>query len=299
MLVECIPNISEGRRPEIVSACVEAVRGAGATILDVTSDVDHNRSVLTFVGAPDMMEGAVEALFAAALPRIDLRMHRGVHPRIGAVDVVPFVPLHGATMEVCVDLARRIGARVGRLFHVPVFMYEEAARRPERRALERIRRGQFEGLGPKLQDPEWAPDFGPAVPHPSAGATVIGARRPLVAFNVNLATDQIEVAQAIAGAVRASSGGLPAVKALGVSLAARGIVQVTMNLTDLDETSIDRAFDAVSAEAERLGVAILESELVGLVPCAAIAAAGARYLRLPRFRPDQVLEERIQSVTRD
>ena len=294
-VVECIPNISEGRRRETIDAVVSAVReSAPVRVLDVSSDASHNRAVITLAGDPDTLKAAVPALYAAAIPRIDLRTHRGEHPRLGAVDVVPFVPIEGVTMDDCVALARDVGADVAARFGLPVFLYEAAASRPARVNLPDIRRGEFEGLGAKLSQPEWRPDFGPAAPHPTAGATVIGARMPLIAFNVNLATDRLDVAKAIARAVRFSSGGLPFVKALGVPLHDRGTVQVSMNLTNFRETPITRAFDAVKAEAARHGVAIAESEIVGLVPAAAIPGDAVDALQLARFSPDQILEQRLR-----
>jgi glutamate formiminotransferase len=289
-LIECVPNISEGRRPEVVAACVDAVRGSGALLLDASSDPAHNRSVLTFAGEADVVARAVMALFECAVARIDLRTHTGVHPRVGAVDVTPFVPLGATPLEACVDLARHVGAAVAARFALPVYLYDAAASRPARVNLADIRRGQFEGLAARLQDPEWAPDFGPAVPHASAGAAVIGARRPLVAFNVNLATDRLDVARRIAAAIRESSGGLPCVKALGVRLADRGHVQVTTNLTDFRRTSLHQLFGRIVAEAQREGVEVIGSEIVGLVPVAALTATAASALKLEGFSDARVIE---------
>jgi glutamate formiminotransferase len=295
-LIECVANVSEGRRREVLSACEAAVVSAGARLLDVHADGAHNRSVFTFAGTPDAIERAAVALFEPALAAIDLRTHTGVHPRIGAVDVVPFVPLDGATMADCVAIARRVGAAVAARYHLPVFLYEDAASTPERTPLEHIRRGQFEGLAEKLTRPEWRPDFGPAVPHPSAGATAVGARRLLVAFNVNLATDRLDVARAVARAVRQSSGGLPFVKALGLSLTDRGIVQVAMNLTNVERTPIDRAFGAVTAEAARHGVHVLESEIIGLVPASALTDEAARAFKVAGWSDQLVLENRLRAT---
>jgi glutamate formiminotransferase len=274
-LIECVANVSEGRRREVLSACEAAVVSAGARLLDVHADGAHNRSVFTFAGTPDAIERAAVALFEPALAAIDLRTHTGVHPRIGAVDVVPFVPLDGATMADCVAIARRVGAAVAARYHLPVFLYEDAASTPERTPLEHIRRGQFEGLAEKLTRPEWRPDFGPAVPHPSAGATAVGARRLLVAFNVNLATDRLDVARAVARAVRQSSGGLPFVKALGLSLTDRGIV---------------------TAEAARHGVHVLESEIIGLVPASALTDEAARAFKVAGWSDQLVLENRLRAT---
>ena len=293
-VIECVPNVSEGRRVD----CVERLAGAlaavrGVKLLDVSSDGAHNRSVLTCAGSAPALEAAVVALVVQALGEIDLRTHRGVHPRLGAVDVVPFVPLAGATMSACVALARVVGREIASRFSLPVYLYEEAATSPARRRLEDIRRGGFEGLSAKMREAAWAPDYGPSAPHPTAGATVVGARGILVAYNVNLATDQLSVARAVARAVRESGGGLPTVKAIGLALEDRGIVQVSMNLTKPETTSVARAFDAVSAEAKRLGVDVLESEIVGLVPRAALAGRTPAALRLARFGQHQILEQRL------
>ena len=294
-IIECIPNVSEGRRPDVVEALVGAVRGIeGVRLLDRSSDASHNRSVLTLAGDAAPLKAAVLALFDAALRLIDLRSHSGEHPRIGAVDVVPFVPIEGATMADCVALARETAADLARRFDVPAFLYEEAATDPSRRNLEDIRRGEFEGLAAKMALPGWAPDFGPARPHVRAGAVVVGARPALIAFNVNLATDRLDVAMGIAAAVRHSSGGFRYVKALGILLADRGVVQVSMNLTNFEKTPILRVFEAVKREAARYGVAVLESEIVGLVPAAALVAAAEHALQLRGFAPRQVLETRLR-----
>ena len=293
-LIECVPNISEGRRPDVVNAIAQAVAGVdGVRLLDRSSDDAHNRSVLTFAGATPAVQQAVIALFAAALDLIDLRQHTGAHPRLGAVDVVPFVPLNGATMAQCVALAKETASMVASRFDLPVYLYEEAAGTPERRNLADIRRGEFERLATKLASSEWAPDYGPSRPHPSAGATVIGARAALIAFNVNLATDRLDIAKAVAAAVRHSSGGLPFVKALGIALPDRGIVQVSMNLTNFEQTSMLRAFEAVRREAERRETTVVESEIVGLVPESALPPAAEHTLQLAGFRADQVLERRL------
>jgi len=294
-IIECIPNISEGRRTEILDACANAIRATGARLLDVKPDAAHNRTVYTFAGSPEAVSAGVHALFATALPAIDLRQHQGEHPRMGAIDVVPFVPLEGATMADCVALARSVAAEIAQRHQLPVFLYEEAAAVPARRNLEDIRRGEFEGLGAKLQQPEWKPDFGPAVPHPSAGASVIGARMPLIAYNINLDTDRLDVAKKIATAVRHSTGGLRFVKAMGVELGDRGIVQVSMNLTNFEKTPVFRVFELVKREAARYGVAVLESEIVGLIPAGALTASAAWYLQLDGFKDDdQILENKLR-----
>ncbi|HEX5217082.1 MAG TPA: glutamate formimidoyltransferase [Vicinamibacterales bacterium] len=293
-VIECIPNVSEGRRVDVIDACTAAIVATGAHLLDVKPDATHNRTVFTFAGAPAAVEAGAIALFDTALAHIDLRHHHGEHPRLGAVDVTPFVPIEGATMADCVAIARRVGETVAARHQLPVYLYEEAATSPSRRNLEDIRRGEFEGLAAKLQKPEWAPDFGPAVPHASAGASVVGARMPLIAYNINLATNRLDVAKKIATAIRQSSGGLRFVKAMGLELADRGIVQVSMNLTNYEKTPIFRVFEMVKREAERYGVSILESEIVGLIPSAALTAAAAWYLQVEGFSEGQVLENKLR-----
>jgi len=294
-IIECVPNISEGRRQDVLDACAAAVRGAGVRLLDVKPDAAHNRTVYTFAGEPASVKAAVLALFDAALAHIDLRSHAGEHPRLGAVDVVPFIPIEGATMADCVTLARETAEAAAAAHQLPVYLYEEAASTPARRNLEDIRRGEFEGLAAKMARPEWAPDFGPSAPHVSAGASVIGARMALIAYNINLATDRLHVAKRIATAVRHSSGGLRFVKAMGVTLADRGIVQVSMNLTNYEKTPIHRVFEFVRREAARYGVAELESEIIGLVPSAALTASAAWFLQMnDEFSDAQILETQLR-----
>ena len=295
-IIECIPNISEGRRADVVAAIVGAVRRVpGARLLDYSSDASHNRSVITMAGDAAALKAAVLALFEAAAGTIDLRTHTGEHPRMGAVDVVPFVPIEGVTMEECVALAKDTARTVAERFGIPVYLYEEASSNPLRKNLEDIRRGEFEGLAAKMATDGWAPDFGPSTPHASAGASVIGARMPLIAYNINLNTNRLEVAKKIAAAVRFSSGGFRFVKAMGVTLADRGIVQVSMNLTNYEKTPILRVFEAVKREAERHGVNVLESEIVGLVPSAALVDVATSALQLTQFKLDQVLETRLRA----
>lgn len=294
-MVEAVPNVSEGRRPDVIEALADVIRATpGVRLLDTHSDPAHHRSVFTCAGEPAPIRRAMLALVEAALARIDMRQHSGEHPRIGALDVLPFVPLDGATMADCVALAQDVAAEVALRFQIPVFLYEEAARQGFRRRLEDVRRGQFEGLATKMSQPEWQPDFGPPRPHPTFGALAVGARMPLIAFNVNLASDRLDIARRIARTVRESGGGLPAVKALGVMLGNRGIAQVTMNLTDYRVTSVRAAFDAVEREAGVHGLRVLESELVGLVPAAALSNADADHVRLRGFSAAQVLEERLR-----
>jgi glutamate formiminotransferase len=298
-LICCVPNVSEGRRGDVIDALAQRIRSVeGVALLDHSADPSHHRSVFTFVGDAASLERAVLALFDRAIDVIDLRVHIGEHPRVGAVDVVPFVPLHDTPMSECVALARRVGSAVASRFHVPVYLYEEAATDPARRSLEDIRRGGLEALARKMTLPGWAPDFGPPAPHPKAGASVVGARRPLVAFNVNLASMRLDLAKAIASVVRSRSGGLPGVKALGIELRDRGIVQVSMNLTDYRQTSIRRAFDAVAEQAKQRGVEVLESEIIGLIPAAALAPGDADHLALRKPADESILENRLAAIAR-
>src|SRR5215472_1619371 len=249
-IIECVPNVSEGRDRDAIDAMASAVRSAsGVRLLDVSSDGSHNRSVLTFVGDAAGVKGAVLALFREALARIDLRAHRGEHPRMGAVDVVPFIPVQGSSVDECVALSRDVG--------VPVYLYEESASAEHRRNLAEVRKGQFEGFAEKMKDPRWGPDFGPAAPHPTAGAVAVGARPFLIAYNINLATRDLSIADRIAKAIRHLSGGFRYVKAMGVELADRGLVQVSINMTNFRKTPLHRVFECVRSEAERSGVPII------------------------------------------
>ena len=294
-IIESIPNVSEGRRQDVIEKLIGAISSApGVRLLDHSSDASHNRSVFTLIGDAPALKAATLALFEAAIAEIDLRTHRGEHPRLGAVDVVPFVPIQGATMDDCIALAKDVGATVAERFGLPVFLYEEAAQNAARRNLEDVRRGEFEGLAAKMASPGWSPDFGPATPHESAGASVIGARMPLIAYNINLNTDRLDVAKKIASAIRHSSGGLRYVKAMGVMLEDRKLAQVSMNLTNYQKTPIFRVFEIVKREAERYGVSILESEIVGLVPSAALLGAAEYYLQIEGFSGNQVLEQKLR-----
>jgi glutamate formiminotransferase len=262
-------------------------------VLDISSDADHNRSVLTLAGDDSQVRASVLRLFEVALERIDLRNHKGEHPRLGAVDVVPFVPVKGVTMAECAALARSVGEEVAGRFNLPVYLYEESATAEHRRNLAEIRKGEFEGLPKKMKEPLWAPDFGPAGPHPSAGATVIGAREFLIAFNVNLATPDVQIADKIARAIRHSSGGLRYCKAMGVALSERRIAQVSINMVNFKKTPLHRVVEMVRSEAARYGVNVVGSEIVGLVPNDALLAAADFYLRLEDFNVSQVLENRL------
>jgi glutamate formiminotransferase len=293
-IIECVPNVSEGRDRNAIDAMAAAVREApGVRLLDVSSDAAHNRSVLTFVGDGPAVKAGVLALFRAALPRIDLRTHKGEHPRMGAVDVVPFIPVRGSSVEECVALSREVGAAIAADFAVPVFLYEDSASGEHRRNLADVRKGQFEGFIEKMKDARWVPDFGPAAPHPSAGAVAVGARPFLIAYNINLGTRDLAIADRIAKAIRHLSGGFRFVKAMGVELADRGLVQVSINMTNFRKTPLHRVFDCVRAEADRHGVAIVGSEIVGLAPADALYAAAEHYLRLDGFSAEQVLETKL------
>jgi glutamate formiminotransferase len=296
-LIESIPNLSEGRRLDVVERLACAVRTTpGVRLLDHSSDPSHNRSVFTLAGGSSAVEAAILALFEEAVHSIDLRSHRGEHFRVGAVDVVPFVPLEGSTMGECVALARRTGEAVSARFGIPVYLYEEAATDPARRNLEVIRRGGFEGLAARMARADGIPDFGPRAPHPSAGAAIIGARPPLIAYNINLDTDRLEVAKTIAATIRESGGGLTYVKAAGFRLEHRRLVQVSMNLTNYRATSMEDVFAAVKGEADRLGVSIVDSEIIGLVPAAAVPDGAKARLQLAHFGPDQILERRLETT---
>lgn len=291
-VVECVPNFSEGRREKIIEQIVSALEQVpGSQVLDVQSDPDHNRTVVTIVGAPEAVAEAAFQGTAIAAQLIDLNHHRGGHPRMGATDVIPFVPLGGVTMDDCVSLARRLGERIGTELEIPVYLYEEAAIRPERRNLADVRRGEYEGLRQEIAThPERRPDFGPAAMG-AAGATAIGARPPLIAFNVYLNTSDLGPAQAIAKAVRHSSGGFRFVKALG--LLVEGQAQISMNLTDYRRTPIHRVLAAIRSEASHYGLQVSHSEVVGLLPADALFDVARFHLQLSGFSPDQVIENRL------
>jgi len=291
-IVECVPNFSEGRRQEVIAAIVAAIQKVEeVVILGVKPDADHNRTVVTFIGGMEAVEKAAFLGIAKAAELIDMDVHQGQHPRVGAADVVPFVPIRGLTMEECVAMAARLGARVGNELQIPVYLYEAAATRPERRNLADVRRGEYEGLKQAIEsDAARKPDYGPAKLG-KAGATVIGARPPLIAFNVYLTTDDVSIAKKIARAVRGSSGGLRYVKALG--LLVEGRAQVSMNLTDYRQTPIQRVMEMIRSEATRYGVSVASSEIVGLVPQQALLDVALHYLQLGGFDPAQVLESRL------
>lgn len=293
-LYECVPNYSEGRRPEVIERIVAPFRARpGVHLLDARSDADHNRLVVSLVGEPVPLQEALLESSRAAIASIDMNVHTGAHPRIGAVDVVPFVPLQGATMGSCVELARSFGRRLSKETGVPVYFYEDAALREERRGLEVVRRGQIEALRKEIASPERRPDAGEPRLHPTAGATAVGARPFLVAFNVNLGSRDMGLARAIARRIRASGGGMPHVKAVAVDLAARGLVQVSINITDCEKAPLIAVLDRVREEARQQGVSVVDTEIYGMVPASALFAAAAQSLQLSGFAPSQVLELRL------
>ncbi|MEZ4666966.1 MAG: glutamate formimidoyltransferase [Anaerolineae bacterium] len=291
-LIECIPNFSEGRRPEVVDSIVSAIRSvSGILMLDRSSDIDHNRSVVAFAGSPTAVSEAAFRAIDEASRHINMELHTGVHPRIGAADVVPFVPLSEATLQDCADVAYELGKRVGQELNIPVYLYEAAALRPERKRLENIRRGGYEKLRDTIAiDPALEPDFGPSAVG-AAGATIIGARNPLIAFNIYLSTGDIKIAQSIARTIRQSSGGLPFVKALGFLVQDRA--QVSINLTDFTQTSLPTVIEAVRSEAYKRGVEIQQTELIGLIPQAALIEVARWYLQLEFLQASQILETQI------
>jgi len=293
-LLQCVPNFSEGRRQDIIDQVAGAVRSVeGVRLLDVSANPDHNRTVLTFVGAPDAVADAAFAATAQATKLINMEKHKGEHPRIGAMDVVPFIPVSGMTMEDAVAIANRVAKRIAEELKVPVYLYSAAATTPARKKLPDVRQGQYEGLKESIAKPERKPDYGEPKMHPTAGATAVGARPPLIAFNVNLGTTNLQIAKDIAKGLRESSGGLVNVQALGVDLAAEGLVQVSMNLLDYTKTPIHRAYELVRIEAERYGVPVVASEIIGLVPLDALTGVVDFYLRLKGFTRNQVLEARL------
>ncbi len=293
-IVQCVPNFSEGRRVEVIEEIVEVIKSVkGIALLDYSYDESHNRSVVTFIGEPEgVMEAALRGAKKAA-EKIDMSGHSGSHPRMGATDVIPFIPVKGVTMEDCIEMARQLGQRLADELNVPVYLYEEAASRPERKNLSAVRRGQYEGLLRSITEPERKPDFGPVEVHPQAGATAVGARPPLIAYNINLDTNDINVAKNIARAIRGSSGGFPSVKGLGIMIEETGKAQVTINVCDYKKVPLHRIFELVKREAARYGVTVSGSEVIGLTPLDALVDAAEFYLQLEGFELSQVLENRL------
>ena len=293
-IIETVPNFSEGRDLEKIEKIIAPFRGRdGVKLLDYQNDEDHNRSVVTVVGEPQALKAAIIDAMGIAIDVIDLRSHEGQHPRMGAIDVVPFIPVKGLTMDEAIDYSKDVATAVSAKFNLPIFLYESSAANPSRQNLAVIRKGQFEGMVQKIRQPEWKPDLGPQKIHPTAGATAMGARMPLVAYNVNLDTDRIEIADAIAKKVRHISGGLRYCKAIGIDLKDRGMVQVSMNMTDYTRTALYQAFELIRMEARRYGVNVAGSDIIGLVPMAALIDAAAYYLGLENFSMEQVLESHI------
>lgn len=292
--MECVPNFSEGRDKEKIEKIVNPFRGKdGVRLLDYSNDEDHNRMVVTVVGEPTALRDAVLEAIGIAVQLIDLNHHTGQHPRMGAVDVVPFIPIKNVTMDEAIALSKDVGKEVADRFSIPVFLYEKSASAPYRENLAAIRKGEFEGMATKIHEPEWKPDFGPAERHPTAGTVAIGARMPLIAYNINLNTPDLEIAHGIAKKIRFIGGGLRYCKAMGVELKERGITQVSINMTDYTHTALYRAFELVRIEARRYGVSIVGSEIIGLVPAEALIDTAAYYLGLEHFSMSQVLETRL------
>jgi glutamate formiminotransferase / 5-formyltetrahydrofolate cyclo-ligase len=293
-IIECVPNFSEGRDLNKVEKILDIFRGKqDLKLLDYSSDEDHNRSVVTIVGEPEALKKAMVEAIGKAIELIDLTKHEGQHPRMGAVDVIPFIPIKNVTVDEADNLAKEVAKEASEKYGLPFFLYEKSATQSHRENLATVRKGQFEGMAEKMKDDKWKPDFGPETIHPTAGVTAIGARMPLVAYNINLSTNNLEIASKIGKQVRHLSGGFRYVKAMGIELEDRGIVQVSMNLTDYTKTSIYRVFETVKMEAARYGVNIVGSEIVGLVPMQALVDTADYYLRLENFSMDQVLETRL------
>ena len=292
--MECVPNFSEGRDLEKIEKIVSSFRAKeGVKLLDYSNDEDHNRLVVTVVGQPEALRDAVIEAAGKAVELIDLNKHEGQHPRMGAIDVVPFIPIKGVGMEDAIALSKEVGQQIAERYQLPVFLYEKSASAPHRENLAAIRKGEFEGMAEKIKQPEWTPDFGPAERHATAGTVAVGARMPLVAYNINLDTPSLEIAHAIAKKIRFIGGGLRFCKAMGVELKDRGITQVSINMTDYTRTALYRAFELVRIEARRYGVTIVGSEIIGLVPMEALIDTASYYLGLEGFSMDQVLESRI------
>lgn len=293
-IIECVPNFSEGRDLEKIEKIISPFRArAGVKLLDYSNDEDHNRLVVTLVGEPEALRDAIIEAVGVAVALIDLNYHTGQHPRMGAVDVIPFIPIKNTTMDEAVALSKEVGAKVAELYGLPVFLYEKSASAPHRENLAAVRKGEFEGMAEKIKLPEWMPDFGPAERHSTAGTVAIGARMPLVAYNINLSTPNLEIAHDIAKKIRFIGGGLRYCKAMGVELKDRGITQVSINMTDYTKTALYRAFELVRIEARRYGVSIVGSEIIGLVPMEALIDTASYYLGLENFSMQQILEARI------
>ncbi|MGC8544550.1 glutamate formimidoyltransferase [Athalassotoga sp.] len=293
-LIESVPNFSEGRRKEVVEEIIKVSEETeNVWVFDWSMDEDHNRSVVTIVGDPQAVAEAIFKMSKKAVELIDLRHHTGEHPRMGAVDVIPFVPIKGTTMEECIDISKSVGKRIGEELNVPVYLYERSATKPSRENLADIRKGEFEGFFDKIKSPDWIPDFGPKAVHPTAGVVAVGAREYLIAFNVNLGTKDIKIAENIAKSVRNSSGGYRFIKAIGVDLKEKGVVQVSMNMTNYKKSPLYRVFETIKSEAERYGVPVVGSEIIGMMPMDVMIQTCNFYLRIDNFSGDKVIENKL------
>ncbi len=292
-IIECVPNISEGRNKEVIEEIIENLKKRDVKLLDYSSDTDHNRTVITFAGdITKVKQGAVQVA-RDAVRLIDLRHHKGTHPRMGAIDVIPFIPISGITMKECVELSREVAREIAEDLNLPIYLYAESATRESRKALPSIRKGEFEGFSEKIKNPDWVPDFGPSEIHPSAGVTAVGAREFLIAYNINLNTKDINIGKKISRSIRESSGGLQYVQAKEMYLEDKGCVQISMNILNYKKAPIYRAFEIVKMEASRYGVNIIESELIGLMPMRAVLESFAFYIQLPELTEQQILETKI------
>lgn len=293
-IIECVPNFSNGRDPEVLQKIIAPFFAEKEVkVLDYSQDENHNRAVVTVIGSPEALERSMVKACGIAAELIDLRSHQGEHPRMGATDVIPFIPIRNASIEDCNELAKRVGRAIAEQYGIPVYLYEESASAPGRKNLATVRKGEFEGFAEKIKQPEWQPDFGPAEVHPSAGCVAVGAREPLIAYNINLGTDQLDIAAAIGKKIRHIGGGFRYVKAMGVDLADRGIVQVSINMTNFRKSHLYQVFEMVKMEAARYGVPVIGSEVIGLLPMEALVDTASYYLRLEHFSHDQVIEARL------
>ncbi|MBI2251742.1 MAG: glutamate formimidoyltransferase [Armatimonadetes bacterium] len=292
-IIECVPNFSEGRRKEVIEALVNKIKKANAKVLDYSMDFDHNRSVITFIGNKESIKKAVLESAGEALKWINMELHKGEHPRIGAVDVIPLIPIKKCTMEDCINLAHDLGREIWRKYNIPVYFYEEASLNPKRKNLALLRKGNYELLKKEITHPERHPDIGEAKLHPTAGAVIIGARKPLIAYNINLKTNNLDIAKDIAKKIREKDGGLPGIKALGIILKGKNLVQVSINLVDYEKTSLIKVFKTVEREAHNLGVEVLESELIGLVPLSALSEIIKHSLKFQDFNISQIIESHL------
>ncbi|MEF3245479.1 MAG: glutamate formimidoyltransferase [Caldisericaceae bacterium] len=292
-IIECVPNISEGKNREVIDQVIESLKKTNVKILDVSMDPDHNRSVITFVGNKESIIGGAFAVAESAVRLIDLRYHKGTHPRMGAVDVIPFIPIKNTSMEECIEISKIVGKKIGEELKIPVYLYAESATKEERKNLPNIRKGEFEGFFEKIKDPNWIPDFGPNEVHPTAGVVAVGAREFLIAYNIYLGTKDVSIAEKIAKSIRESSGGLRFIQAKGMFIEEKEMAQVSMNILNYKKAPLYRVFEIVKMEAERYGVSVVESELIGLMPIRAVLESLSFYLRFPKLDENNVLETKI------